>query len=189
MADTLHSRKSGADQPCVLPGDSAWIWDAQYLDEQVLDIIAGAARADAAWADGGRYVLAPVTYEIAAGLIGHLAADLRLAAVSEAHLLSLPAWELEALRAVLQVFRRAVAGEPETADVRALLHDLCDNLVDRPVAQVVGDLERVVVVLSLDIPAVRTLATALILGSPRDLAVHNAYDQIRAAWVAAGIRY
>ncbi len=160
----------------------------QYLGEQVLGMIATAAQADTEWADGDRYVLAPVTYEIAAGTIGRLAAGLGTAAASGVHPFSLPAWRLEALRSVLQVFRRAVAGEPETAEVLELLQFLGGTLVDRPVAQVVGDLERVVAVLSLDIPAVYTLATALVLDSPRDLAVHTAYDQIRAAWAAAGIR-
>ncbi|WP_266726547.1 hypothetical protein [Streptomyces sp. NBC_00378] len=42
-------------------------------------------------------------------------------------------------------------------------------------------------VLLLDIPAVRTLATALALGTPQDTAVQTAYEQIRAAWTTAGI--
>ncbi|MEU0704395.1 hypothetical protein ABZ513_26735 [Streptomyces bacillaris] len=38
-------------------------------------------------------------------------------------------------------------------------------------------------------PAVRTLATALVLGGPRDAAAHQAYDEVEAAWAAAGVRF
>ncbi|WP_406484457.1 hypothetical protein [Streptomyces sp. NBC_01563] len=39
----------------------------------------------------------------------------------------------------------------------------------------------------VDIPAVRTLATTLALGTPQDTDTQNAYEQIRAAWTTAGI--
>ncbi|MFJ2590266.1 hypothetical protein [Streptomyces sp. NPDC087538] len=54
-------------------------------------------------------------------------------------------------------------------------------------ADIVGRLGRVLAVLLLDIPAVRTLATALALGTPQDTAAQTAYEQIRAAWTTAGI--
>ncbi|MEV7114354.1 hypothetical protein [Streptomyces anulatus] len=82
---TTLARRSAPDRPCVLPGDWSWIKDAQYLDDQVLRSIAGAAMA----ADDGTYVLAPLTYEIAATTIGNLATSQRPAA--QLHVMSLPA--------------------------------------------------------------------------------------------------
>ncbi|MFI7237650.1 hypothetical protein [Streptomyces cyaneofuscatus] len=44
-------------------------------------------------------------------------------------------------------------------------------------------------VLTLDFPAVRTLATALALGALRDAATRQAYDEVETAWAAAGVRF
>ncbi|MEN8651588.1 hypothetical protein ABCR94_13375 [Streptomyces sp. 21So2-11] len=131
------------------------------------------------------------TYWAASGAIGRLAANLPATARDgRVYLLPLPAWELEALWEVLLVFRRAQAGEPETAELLELVQELSGTLFSpsRTAAEFVADLESVVAVLMLDIPAVRTLATALVLDAPRDLAVHEAYAQISAAWEAAGVR-
>ncbi|MEV0264928.1 hypothetical protein AB0I49_26795 [Streptomyces sp. NPDC050617] len=77
-----------------------------------------AARVDAARAGGDRYVLVSVTYEIAAGAIGRLIAGMREASASSMYLLSLPAWEVEALASVLRTFHRAVAGDLKAAEGR-----------------------------------------------------------------------
>ncbi|MFJ2271939.1 hypothetical protein ACIO8F_40500 [Streptomyces sp. NPDC087228] len=53
-----------------------------------------------------------------------------------------------ALWSVLLVLRRAIAGDPEATKVREVLQLLCETLVDRPAELVVGDLERVVAVLT-----------------------------------------
>lgn len=42
--------------------------------------------------------------------------------------------------------------------------------------------------LTLDTPAVRTLATSLALGAPHDAAARQAHDEVEAAWAAAGVR-
>jgi hypothetical protein len=73
--------------------------------------------------------------------------------------LFLPGWELDYLWQILAVFRRAQAGEPGTTDLRELLHDLGYGL-GRTVERITGDLQRVAVMLMLDIPAVRTLSAA-----------------------------
>ncbi|SFX76038.1 hypothetical protein [Streptomyces atratus] len=39
----------------------------------------------------------------------------------------------------------------------------------------------------LDVPAVRTLATATALNTPQDTHVQTAYERIHAAWTTAGI--
>ncbi|MFB7049741.1 hypothetical protein ACFCX7_26850 [Streptomyces microflavus] len=86
------------------------------------------------------------------------------------------------------MLRRVGAGDPETGE----LHDLLTGLEQCPlpctVERCVADLERVLAVLTLDTPAVRTLAIALALGAPRDATVHQAYDEVEAAWAPAGVR-
>lgn len=178
------SRRSEPDRPCILPGDPAWIQEARYLDEDLLSIIAGAAQV----AGDHRYVLPAVSYDVAAGLIGRLADQLPAAPEGRLYLLALPAWELEHLWAVLQVLRRVRAGDPETGELHELLKGLERGPLPCTIDQCVADLQRVVAVLTLDTPAVRTLATALALGAPRDAATHQAYDEAEAAWVAAGVR-
>lgn len=57
----------------------------------------------------------------------------------------------------------------------------------RGIDEVVADLERILAVLSLDIPAVRTVATTLLLDGKRDDAFRRARDELFAAWRAAGL--
>ncbi|ALC32347.1 hypothetical protein [Streptomyces sp. CFMR 7] len=177
-----RSSRSEPDRPCVLPGDPAWIQDARYLDEDLLSSIAVLARV----ADDYRYVLPAIAYDAAAGLIGRLADQLPAAPEGQLYLLALPAWELEHLWSVLQVLRRVRAGDPETGELYELLQELEQGPLPCTVDQCLVDLQRVVAVLTLDIPAVRTLATALALGGPRDAAAHQAYDEVQAAWAAFG---
>lgn len=112
-------------------------------------------------------------------------------------MLFLPGWELDYLWQVLAVFRRAQAGGPEAADLGELLHDLGYGL-DRIVGQITEDLQRVAAMLMLDMPAVRTLAAAVVrtlglsfghAGPPPDGdAVREALEQVRAGWAAVGVR-
>ncbi|MFI9772494.1 hypothetical protein ACIHJG_37435 [Streptomyces sp. NPDC052415] len=186
------------DRQCVLPGDASWLHEVRYLEEDVLRIIAAAAGASAERFDEDRFVLSAGTFEGAAAVIGRLVDDMAASAngvEAAIMVLLLPAWELDYLWQVLTVFRRAQAGEPETADLRELLDDLADGL-DGTVMQITEDLQRVVAVLMLDIPAVRTLAAAAArtLGLPSgldrplpDMAdVRKAMEQVQAAWAAAG---
>ncbi|MFF7023079.1 hypothetical protein ACFY97_19000 [Streptomyces klenkii] len=178
-------RGLGPDRPCVLPSDPSWIQDVRYLDGNVLATIADVASAS----EGGLYVLPADTYQAAAGLIGGLAAKLPTTADDRLYGLALPEWELEALWDVLLAFRRADAGEPETAALRELIEDLGAHCCEpaRTVGELTWDLGRVAAVLMLDIPAVKTVATALALDAPRDEAFRQAYEQISAAWRAAGV--
>ncbi|MFD5977797.1 hypothetical protein [Streptomyces bacillaris] len=102
------------------------------------------------------------------------------------YLLALPAWELEHLWGVLQVLRRVRAGDPQTGELYELRQELEQGPLPCTVDQCLVDLQRVVAVLILDIPAVRTLATTLALGGPRDAAAHQAYNEVQAAWAALG---
>ncbi|MCX5112464.1 hypothetical protein OOK13_29085 [Streptomyces sp. NBC_00378] len=58
----------------------------------------------------------------------------------------------------------------------------------RSAADIVAQLNRVLSVLLLDIPAVRTLATALALNTPQGTHIQTAYGQIRTVRRTAGIR-
>jgi hypothetical protein len=175
--------KSEPDRPCVLPGDPSWIQDARYLDDDLLRFIASAALV----AGDYRYVLPAVAYDVAAAAIGRLAMDLPATPEGRLYLLSQPAWELRHLQDVLQVLRRAQSGEPDTSELADLLQDLQKGPLTRTIDQCITDLQRVVAVLTLDTPAVRTLATALALDLPHDLAVREAYNRVRTGWAAAGV--
>ncbi|MFD7498412.1 hypothetical protein ACFV8T_39935 [Streptomyces sp. NPDC059832] len=91
------------------------------------------------------------------------------------------AWELDHLRDVLQALRRAQAGEPGTSDLSDLIQGLQEGPLRCTVDQCFADLQRVVAVLALGGPAVRTVATALALGLPHGLAVRESYDQVKAS--------
>ncbi|MGW7444954.1 hypothetical protein [Kitasatospora sp. NPDC054795] len=176
----------------MFPGRPGWIRDVVYLDDQVLDYLAVAAAANAWRDDGARYLLPADTYRIAAQAITALARAVpEDAGPGRVVLYALPAWKLEALWDVLLVLRRTVAGDPDTDVVRELLEDLGDHLFTpaHTVERFTADLERVVAVLMLDLPAVKVVATAVVLGEERDEAVVDAYRQITAAWTEAGVRH
>ncbi|MFD3649635.1 hypothetical protein ACFWVT_31910 [Streptomyces cyaneofuscatus] len=86
------------------------------------------------------------------------------------------------------MLRRVRPGDPETGELYDLLKDLERGPLPCTVEQCVADPQRLVAVLTLDTPAVRTLATTLALGAPRDPAAHRAYEKVEAAWAAAGVR-
>ncbi|MFI5775300.1 hypothetical protein ACIA74_44330 [Streptomyces sp. NPDC051658] len=101
---------------------------------------------------------------------------------------AVPAWETDALWQVHVALRRARDGEPDTAALGDLLREVGEDYhPPQTAADIVDRLNRVLAVLLLDIPAVRTLATALALDTPRDTDVQNTHEQIRTAWATAGI--
>ncbi|MFC1431372.1 hypothetical protein ACEZDB_12025 [Streptacidiphilus sp. N1-3] len=186
-------RGAAPDLACVLPGRPEWIQDAAYLgDEGVLDFLACAAAADSAHQDDSGYLLPAGTYRTAALTIASLAAAVpKDGCAGQVVLCPMPAWKLETLWDVLLVLRRTVAGDPDTDVVRDLLDDLVTYEVvpARTVEQVADDLERVLAVLMLDLPATKVVATAVALDRERDQGVIDAYRQITAAWTAAGVRH
>ncbi|MEV6810401.1 hypothetical protein [Streptomyces sp. NPDC051129] len=196
------SRLRDPDRPCVLPGDPSWLHEVRYLEEKVLRVVAKAAAVAAVRFEEDRFVLSVGVLEGAASVIGRLAAEMEEPAddgrEGEAvRVLFLPGWELDYLWQVLTVFRRAQAGEPEAADLRELLDGVGEGF-DRTVEQITGDVQRVAAMLMLDIPAVRTLAAAVLHslglqsghgGPPPDVAAARAaLEQVRAGWAAAGVR-
>ncbi|WP_159107581.1 hypothetical protein [Streptomyces rubrogriseus] len=194
------SRLDCPDRQCVLPGDSSWLGGVRYLEDGVFRVIAGAAGVAAERFDEDRFVLAAADFEGAAAVVGRLAEEMGDPAGGEEEtimVLALPAWELDYLWQVLTVFRRALAGEPGTADLRELLDDLADGFDGSP-GQITEDLQRLAAMLTLDTPAVRTLAAAAVRSFglpsgrtgplPDTVAVREALAQVRAGWAAAGVR-
>lgn len=98
--------KQRADHPCVLPGDSAWINDARYVQ----DILASLAAAAAVAHDYGHpeeYVLPHLPFQVAADTIGQIRSDMSPARHDAVYLMALPAFQLEAQWQVLGVLRSA----------------------------------------------------------------------------------
>jgi hypothetical protein len=184
------SRLGEPDCRRVLPGDVSWLLEVQYLEQRVLPALARAAMVAGDRFDEDAFVLPGETYLAVADILGRLAEELLPGAGAEDGLvlLFLRSWELDYLWQVLTVLRRAQAGDPDAAEVRELLHDVGFGL-DRSVEQMAGDLQRLVAVLTLDIPAVRTLADAILTRSmpvglgvapPDQAAVHEATAEVRA---------
>ncbi|MFB1046803.1 hypothetical protein [Streptomyces chrestomyceticus] len=90
---------------------------------------------------------------------------------------------------VLGVLRRARDADDAAAEVHALVRDYAMRcfLPPRGIDEVVADLERILAVLSLNIPAVHTVATTLLLKGEHDDAFRCARDDLFAAWRAAGL--
>ncbi|WP_035876109.1 hypothetical protein [Kitasatospora cheerisanensis] len=153
---------------------------------------AAAAAAANAYRDDGRFLLTADACR-AAGLLvetpaGAVPED---GGAGQVVLYTVPVWKLEALWDVLLVLRRAVAGDPDTDVVRGLLELLCADVVAaaRTVGRVVADLEKVAAVLVLELPEVKAVATAVVLGEERGDAAVDAYRRITAAWTDAGVRH
>ncbi|WP_406192070.1 hypothetical protein OH807_00230 [Kitasatospora sp. NBC_01560] len=145
-----------------------------------------------AYRDDDRYLLTADTYRTAALVVETLAESVpENGGAGQVVLYTVPAWKLEALWDVLLVLRRTVAGDPGTDVVRELLELLCAGMVTpaRRVERIAADLEKVVAVLMLQLPAVAVVATAAVLGEERGEAVLDAYRRITAAWTEAGVRH
>ncbi|MGW0606867.1 hypothetical protein [Streptomyces sp. NPDC002640] len=140
------------------------------------------------------------TYLAAADVLGRLAEELLRGTGGEACLVPqfLRPWELgwttSGRSSPPPTSRRPAT--PRRAEVRELLHGPRYGL-DRSVEQIVGDLQRVMTVPTLDIPAVRTPADVILTHSmpvglgvalPGRAAEREAAAEVRAAWAAAGPR-
>ncbi|MFE3152232.1 hypothetical protein ACFXJ6_37245 [Streptomyces sp. NPDC059218] len=187
---------SRPDHPCVLPAIPSWLHDVHVLDTLVLPQLADAVEDenDTGIAAG----LPDAPYRAAADAVNNLSTALPhpppgpasgLRDTSDAVFLrAVPAWETEALWRVHIALMQAQDGEPDAAGLGDLLQEVGEDCnPPQAAADIVGRLNRVLAVLLLDIPAVRTLATALVLSTPQDTHVQTAYEQIHAAWATAGI--
>lgn len=188
---------SRLDHPCVLPGIPSWLHDVRILDTMMLPQLADAAEDENE--TGCSAGLPDAAYRAAADAINNLATALPhtpagspaagLGVTSDAVFLrAVPAWETEALWQVHIALKQAQGGEPDASGLGDLLQEVGEGChPPQAAADVVGRLNRVLAVLLLDIPAVRTLATALVLDTPQDTHIQTAYAQIHAAWATVGI--
>ncbi|MFE7112898.1 hypothetical protein ACFU98_43490 [Streptomyces sp. NPDC057575] len=189
---------SRPDHPRVLPGIPSWLHDVHVLDTMVLPQLADAVE-DETEEGSGTSGLTDAPYRAAADAINNLATALPPAPASSpatgpedttdtVFLRAMPAWETKALWQVLSALKQAQDGEPDAAGPCELIREVGEDChPPQSATDIVGRLGRVLAVLLLDIPAVRTLATALALGTPQDTDTQNAYAQIRTAWTTAGI--
>ncbi|WP_331753782.1 hypothetical protein OG298_01580 [Streptomyces sp. NBC_01005] len=185
------------DHPCVLPFIPSWLHDVHVLDTMVLPQLADAVEDEND--TGSSAGLPDVLYRAAADAINNLATALpqppasssatSIGVTSDAVFLrAVPAWETEALWQVHIALQRVQSGEPDASGLGELLEEVGEDCnPPQAAADIVGRLNRVLAVLLLDIPAVRTLATALVLNTPQDTHIQTAYEQLRAAWTTAGI--
>ena len=170
-----------------MPGDPAWIENARPVQELLELLTALAAVAE----DPDAYVLHHVPYQVAAETIGDIRADLPDRPSGRGlgvYLLALPGFRLDALWQVLAVLRRAQDRDPDADRILAFAEDYGGHAFHPPrkVGDFIADLERVLAVLTLDIPAVASVATTLILSRERDADFASACAQLHAAWKAAG---
>lgn len=165
--------------------------NARHL-EDAFDLLGRAAEAAEDRGETDLYVLPGLVYRIAEDAIGRISAEVLdpEAARPAVSLLVLPAFELDALWKVLAVLRRARAGDQGAAEVLGLVQDYGEHCCSPPrtADTFVVDLEKVLTVLTLDIPASRSVASAFALDRAPGFACHTAYEQLAAVWKAAGIR-
>ncbi|MEU6406221.1 hypothetical protein [Streptomyces sp. NPDC046985] len=140
-----------------------------------------------------RYVLPPLTYQIAVDVLGDIRAQIpdRSSQIDGCRVLLLvvEGHELEALWDVLAVLRRARDGDEDTGELSSLVEDRLreSHLRPRTFTDVISELERVLTLLTLDIPAVRSVATALLLNQDPDEELRQAYAQLSDVWRSVGI--
>lgn len=183
------AKRQQSDRVCVLPGDPTWIETAGYL-EDAFDLLGGATEVAEERDHADRFVLTGITYRIAEGMIGRIKADILApdAWRTTVRLMVIPAFELDALWAVLEVLRRARDGEAGAAEVQQLLDGFGECLSpSRTAAAFTADLEMALAVLTLDIPAGRDLAAAFALDQAPGFDFDAAYAQLAAAWRNAGV--
>jgi hypothetical protein len=181
------TKRQQPDRACVLPGDPSWIQEAAYL-EDALGLLGRATEVATANGDADRYVLPDLAYRIAQNTLGRIKDEVLAGGRPTVHLVVVQAFELDALWEVLNVLRRARDGEEGTAEIAELVEGFGECFApSRTAAAFAADLERALMVLTLDIPAVRDIATAFTLDHAPGFDFDAAYEQLLAVWKAAGV--
>ncbi|MET8566435.1 hypothetical protein ABZV75_39990 [Streptomyces flaveolus] len=187
----MTDRQPTNDQPCVLPADPAWFQEAGWV-ENVLGHVAAAYAAVAHADEADRYILPPLTYRIAADTLSSIRdqiPDTPPRAGVHILLLVVKGHELDALWDVLTVLRRARDRDADTEELFSLVGDYVGEcyLPPHTVEDVINELEHILALLTLDIPAVRSVATALLLKQDRDEEFRRAYEQLSDVWQSVGV--
>ncbi|MDQ1033608.1 hypothetical protein QFZ75_000024 [Streptomyces sp. V3I8] len=181
----MSSSRTRPDHPVVLPSSSAWNADARLVGE-VLQTVGSAA---ACTSDDTRYLHPTLTWQIAAETVLDCATnDYRPGRVRA---LPLRGYALNAVwachAALLQAADTAPDSDDDAGRLAGLLAFYLDSVHHIEVPALIGAVERVLAVLSLDLPAARTLITHLVLNPDVGPEARSAYDDVRAAWRRAGV--
>jgi hypothetical protein len=170
---------AGPDRTVLLPSSVAWNADARLVGE-VLETVWAAAARDLT---DTRYQLPALTWQIAA----EVSADCATTDYRPEHLrvATLPVYALDAVWACHDALLQAVDSDTDSRLASVLSYYL-DAVHSIDLRSLIGALERVLAVLSLDLPAARTLVSHLVL-SPEASAKRAALDEVIAAWRRAGV--
>ncbi|MEV7217921.1 hypothetical protein AB0O31_33105 [Kitasatospora cineracea] len=179
-----------ADLTRVLPAGPDWACSARHLME-VLRTTAGIAYRFPRAAFG---VPALVLDTAADALIAVVEAlDTENPPAPDYQLLALPAFRLAALHETRGALHRALAGDDGAEHLLDTLELLTDPngfgilVPGLTPAGALRDLDRILAVLDLDLPAARMLAATHLAGRPHTPAARTALAQVTAAWCAIGI--
>lgn len=135
--------------------------------------------------DDTRYLVPALTWQIAADLVGDCATtDCR---PDDVRVLVLPAYALDAVWACHAALAQAAAGEDDGAELACLLSLYPDGVHSIDLHALLGVLERVLAVFSLDLPATREVVAGLVLDTGSGAAHSAAYGEVLEAWHRAGI--
>ncbi|WP_176732456.1 hypothetical protein [Streptomyces sp. MnatMP-M17] len=191
---------ASGDEPLwrVLPDDREWRHDLRTLGDRLLDHLAvGAGTAE------GRWELPRAPYAAAADACACLNAAVPASAGTglytlrgpdgtpqqAVHVVEVSSAELDALWEVFVALLRTLEDEPGTEELRDLVQQVGARWSDvsRSPEELIAQLQRVVTVLELDIPAVQTLARAITSGprgQPLDEVAQSAYAAVTTSWAA-----
>lgn len=175
-------KSSAADHPVLLPSSSGWNADARLAGEALETVWSAAA---ATTLDDTHYLLPPLTWQIAAEVVkGCATNDHR---PGHLRVMSLPAYALDAVwschAALVQAANRSDDDAEHLVD---LLSFYLDSVHSTDLSRLTAALERVLSVLSLDLPTARTLITHLVL-TANTAPDQAAVDDVLTAWRGAGI--
>ncbi|WP_432154820.1 hypothetical protein [Streptomyces tricolor] len=177
----MSNRRNGPDRPVFLPAGFAWSADARLVGE-VLDTVGSAA---AVTLDETRYLVPALTWQIAAEVVGDCAtADHR---PENVRVLLLPAYALDAVWVCHSALVQAADSCGDGAHLAGLLSDYLDGVHSTDLRSLIDALERVLAVLSLDLPAARTLVSHLALTPGPSPDAQAALAEVLAAWRRAGV--
>ncbi|MGW4697977.1 hypothetical protein ACWEO1_37005 [Kitasatospora cineracea] len=178
-----------ADLTRVLPAGPDWALSARHLMEVVRTTAGIAYRVGAAFG-----VPALVLDTAADALIAVVEAlDTENPPAPDYRLLALPAFRLAALHETRGALHRALAGDDGAEHLLDTLELLTDPngfgilVPGLTPAGALRDLDRILAVLDLDLPAARMLAATHLAGRPHTPAARTALTQIASAWRAIGI--
>jgi len=179
------SFRTRPDHPVLLPSSPAWSADARLVGE----VLATVGSAAACTSDDTRYLQPTLTWQIAAETVGDCATTDH--DPDHVRALSLPGHALDAVwachAALLQAAGTTPDSDEEAGPLAGLLAHYLKDVHHIEVTDLVGAVERILAVLSLDLPAARTLITHLALNPEAGPEARSAYANVRAAWRRAGV--